>query len=142
MSKEKNESRPKTGSWRPFRPAGMSDGTWKTILLLHRYPTEEMSEEDYNKEPEKHADMTTIMLQGNLDSVKAVMETLACACDTSDTTWLERLKEIKDSEGLYEKYEKKYPELSQSSLDKLIAADYDEAAKQLASSLENAKSSK
>ena len=100
---------------------------------------EEMSEEDYNKEPEKHADMTTIMLQGNLDSVKAVMEILAC--DTSDTTWLERLKEIKDGEGLYEKYEKKYPELSQSSLDKLIAADYDEAAKQLAGSLENAKSS-
>lgn len=49
MSKEKNESRPKTGSWRPFRPAGMSDGTWKTILLLHRYPTEEM-----NAEEQKH----------------------------------------------------------------------------------------
>lgn len=46
MSKKKNEARPKTGSWRPFRPAGMSDGTWKTILLLHRYPTEEMSEEE------------------------------------------------------------------------------------------------
>ena len=39
-------ARPKTGNWRPFRPAGMSDGAWKTILLLHRYPTEEMGEEE------------------------------------------------------------------------------------------------
>ena len=46
MSARKNETRPKTGSWRPFRPAGMSDGAWKTILLLHRYPTDEMDEEE------------------------------------------------------------------------------------------------
>lgn len=46
MSAEKSETRPKTGNWRPFRPAGMSDGTWKTILLLHRYPTDEMGEEE------------------------------------------------------------------------------------------------
>ena len=46
MSARKSETRPKTGSWRPFRPAGMSDGAWKTILLLHRYPTDEMDEEE------------------------------------------------------------------------------------------------
>lgn len=36
----------KTGNWRPFRPAGMSDGTWQTILLLHRFPNDEMDEEE------------------------------------------------------------------------------------------------
>ena len=46
MSARKGETRPKTGSWRPFRPAGMSDGAWRTILLLHRYPTDEMGEEE------------------------------------------------------------------------------------------------
>lgn len=46
MSARKSKTRPKTGSWRPFRPAGMSDGAWKTILLLHRYPTDEMDEEE------------------------------------------------------------------------------------------------
>ena len=46
MSARKSEARPKTGSWRPFRPAGMSDGDWRTVLLLHRYPTDEMDEEE------------------------------------------------------------------------------------------------
>lgn len=46
MSERKSEARPKTGNWRPFRPAGMSDGAWRTILLLHRYPTDEMDEEE------------------------------------------------------------------------------------------------
>jgi len=41
-----NITRVKTGDWRPFRPAGMSDGTWRTVLLLHRYPTDEMDEEE------------------------------------------------------------------------------------------------
>lgn len=41
-----NVNRVKTGDWRPFRPAGMSDGTWRTVLLLHRYPTDEMDEEE------------------------------------------------------------------------------------------------
>lgn len=36
----------KTGNWRPFRPAGMSDGMWQTILLLHRFPSNEMDEEE------------------------------------------------------------------------------------------------
>ena len=42
----KSKTRPKTGNWRPFRPAGMSNGAWKTILLLHRYPTDEMDDEE------------------------------------------------------------------------------------------------
>lgn len=46
MTEKMKATRPKTGSWRPFRPAGMSDGAWKTILLLHRYPTDEMDEEE------------------------------------------------------------------------------------------------
>lgn len=50
MSNMKNnatrQKRVKTGNWRPFRPAGMSDGAWRTILLLHRYPSDEMSEEE------------------------------------------------------------------------------------------------
>ena len=46
MKTEENRKRPMTGNWRPFRPAGMSDGAWKTILLLHRYPSDEMDEEE------------------------------------------------------------------------------------------------
>lgn len=51
MSEEANDSedeikRVKTGNWRPFRPLGMVDGAWRTILLMHRYPTEDMSEEE------------------------------------------------------------------------------------------------
>ena len=53
MSARRNETRPKTGSWRPFRPAGMSDGAWKTILLLHRYPTDEMELEKLEAERAK-----------------------------------------------------------------------------------------
>ena len=43
---ESRQKRVKTGNWRPFRPAGMSDGTWRTILLLHRYPSADMDEEE------------------------------------------------------------------------------------------------
>ena len=46
MSGNEAKPRPKTGNWRPFRPAGMSDGAWMTMVLIHRYPEEWMSEEE------------------------------------------------------------------------------------------------
>jgi len=46
MSGNEANPRPKTGNWRPFRPAGMSDGAWTTMFLIHRYPEEWMPEEE------------------------------------------------------------------------------------------------
>lgn len=34
--------RVKTGNWRPFRTTDMTDVLWKAILLLHRFPSDDM----------------------------------------------------------------------------------------------------
>ena len=59
--------------------------------LLLKPIKEEMTEEEYNKAPKEHADMTTVMMQGNVQIVREMMTYLAYAADTSDTTWLQRL---------------------------------------------------
>ena len=90
---------------------------------------EEMSEEDYNKEPYQHVDMTTLLMQGNIDNVGAVMTQLCIAADTADDTWLTRLKNSNGFDGLVERFEKEYYYLSDSKIQSLIISEYDEKAK-------------
>ena len=66
---------------------------------------EEMSEEEYSAEPDRHADMTTILMQGNLTLVRELMSFMIYACDNSDTTWLQRIGNARDFEAFYEYYE-------------------------------------
>ena len=51
--------------------------------LLLKPIKEEMSKQEYNKVPTKHADLTTIIMQGNIESVNALMNCLSMASDNS-----------------------------------------------------------
>ena len=97
--------------------------------LLLKPIREEMSEEDYKKAEKEHADMTTIMMQGNLDIVHEIMTYLAYSADSSGTTWLERLKDTNTLDDLTEKYSEEYPTLSESKINNLLISMYDEDAK-------------
>ena len=46
MARGKDSERVKTGNWRPFRPNGMTDMAWETMLKVHRYPNAGMSLEE------------------------------------------------------------------------------------------------
>ena len=96
---------------------------------------EEMSGEDYEKEKTKHVDMTTFLMQGNIGSVNAVMNDLCLAADTSENGWLYRLGNSGGIDGLISRYEKEYPDLSESKLLSFIRSDYDDEAKLLAEKL-------
>ena len=100
--------------------------------LLLQPIKEEMTEDDYSKEKEKHADMTTILMQGNINSVDTLMTDLCLASDTADEGWISRLSGSSGLEGLFETYEKDYPSLSESKITALLKSDYDEEAKLLA----------
>ena len=108
--------------------------------LLLEPVREEMSEADYNKEPDKHVDLTTVIMQGNLDSVNALMSDLCLAADTSGNGWIARLKES-GSDRLYDRYEAEYPELSESKLSALIQSEYDDEARVFAQKLAELKES-
>lgn len=68
-------------------------------LLLNKIK-EEYSDKDYKalsaSEKKKHADMTTILMQGNAQMVLCIEQILATATDIDDTPWLERFKDAPD----------------------------------------------
>ena len=43
---KRNVERVEAGNWRPFRPMGMTDRAWETMLKVHRYPNAGMSAEE------------------------------------------------------------------------------------------------
>ena len=109
--------------------------------LLLKPTKEEMGEEEYNKAPKEHADMTTIILQGNVNSISSLMTNLCLAADTSKEGWVARLKASKGVDGLFKSYEQQYPGLSESKLTSLMLSEYDEQAKILADRIDELKES-
>ena len=104
-----------------------SEGALMGDLLLKPIK-EEMPEEKFKAAEKEHADMTTVLLQGNLDIVRDIMANLAYAADTSESSWLERLGSV-SFDGFYESYQNEYPSLSESQIDSLIIADNDDDAR-------------
>lgn len=60
--------------------------------LLLKPIKEEMTEEEYAAAEAEHADMTTLLMQGNLSLVNSMMSDLSMMLDTSDESWLTRLQ--------------------------------------------------
>ena len=115
------------------------DGALGDLLL--QPIKEEMSEEDYNKEPDKHVDMTTLLMQGNIESVNSLMSSLYMAADTGKEGWTERLKKSGGTDAIFDRYEKDFPALSESKINSLMISDYDAQAKVLAEGLADLKES-
>ena len=96
--------------------------------LLLKPIKEEMTGEEYAAAPTEHADMTTIMMQGNLTLVREIMTFLAYAADTSDSTWLERIEKAQSFDDFYMQYERDDNDLSETKLYSLMSYYYDEEA--------------
>ena len=109
--------------------------------LLLKPIREEMSEEEYKKAENEHLDLTTLLMQGNIDLVNSLMSDLSLALDTADSSWLERLKKSEGISGLTDKFEEAYPSLSESKITSLIRSEYDDEAKELAQKLADLKES-
>ena len=109
--------------------------------LLLKPIKEEMSEEEYKKAEKEHLDLTTLLMQGNIDLVNSLMSYLSLALDTTDSSWLERLKKSEAISGLTDKFEEAYPSLSESKIASLIRSEYDDEAKELAQKLADLKES-
>ena len=97
--------------------------------LLLKPVKEEMTEDEYEKAKAEHADMTTIMMQGNLEIVHEIMTYLAYSADTAKESWLDRLADANSLDDLVEMYEDEYPALSESKIENLLVSEYDEEAK-------------
>ena len=110
--------------------------------LLLKPVKEEMSEADYEKAKTEHADITTLMLQGNLDIVRDIMAQLAYAADTGEKSWLDRLGDANTPDELIEVYEDEYPALSESKLENLLISEFDEDAKAFTECLDEIRDAK
>ena len=88
-----------------------------------------MSAEEYAKAEKEHVDITTLIMQGDLNNVSALMSGLCMAADTSETGWLTRLRASGGVDELYSRFEKENPSLPESRLNALVASIYDEQAK-------------
>ena len=107
--------------------------------LLLKPIKEEMTEAEYAAAPTEHADMTTMMMQGNLTLVREIMTFIAYAADTSDTSWLERVGKAPSFDDLYTRFENEYGAVSESEVYSLMAYYYDEEAKKFADCIEELK---
>jgi hypothetical protein len=63
-------------------------GKYMGDLLLNTMKTED--EAAWEKDPKNHADMVTILMQGNSTVVSEIMQNLAFASDTAEDSWLDR----------------------------------------------------
>ena len=102
---------------------------------------EEMTEEEYYKEPEKHADLTTLLMQSNSLQLKEALEGLYYAMDTAEDSWITRLADAGDFASISARYEEEFSTVSESDRFKLITAEYDEDAKLLAENITELRSS-
>jgi hypothetical protein len=100
--------------------------------LLLKNVREEMKESVYKEVEKEHADLTTLLMQGNLSNVSSLLNDLCLAADTANDTWLSRLRQSNGIEGLIEKYQKLYPNLPESKLYTVMRSEYDDEAKLLA----------
>lgn len=88
-----------------------------------------------------HADMTTIMMQGNTAAVVSMMNALAYSADPDcESTFLSRAARSEGLDGILSRYQEMYPAQSASRIQTLVKADYDSDALILAGGLERLKS--
>ena len=109
--------------------------------LLLNETKEEMGDTAYNKlsDEEKllHADMTTILMQGNSDAMKYIEQILAMGADTDkDKTWMTRLTEMGTYDDMMDALEtaadNKGETFSPSDAAAELSSKYDSAAELLA----------
>ena len=109
--------------------------------LLLNETKEEMGDEAYNKlsdeEKLQHADMTTILMQGNSDATKYIEQILAMGADTdTEKTWLNRLTELGTYDNMMDKLEQEAEEKNETFMPSEAAAQlsskYDGTAQILA----------
>ncbi|MBR6420381.1 MAG: hypothetical protein IKS42_08595 [Oscillospiraceae bacterium] len=87
-----------------------------------------------------HADMTTIIMQGNSAAVISMMDALAYSADPEyDSTFLTRAAESDGLTGILDRYQTDYPALTASKLQSCMKADYDSDALTFASMLSQLK---
>ena len=109
--------------------------------LLLNETKEEMGDAAYNKlsdeEKLEHADMTTILMQGNSDATKYMEQILAMGADTdTEKTWIDRLSEMGTYDDMMDALEQEAEDKNETFLPSEAAAElankYDSTAEVLA----------
>ena len=94
---------------------------------------EEFGLDKYNKlsnsEKKKYGCLSTILMQGQVNTIFFIEQILTLASDTSDTTWLQRFQSI-TPESLLEKYTREG--MGESDARKALAREYEDTARLLA----------
>ncbi len=106
-------------------------------LLLSKIK-EEYTDEEWKalsaEEQAKAADMTTILMQGNSDSILIIEQVIALAADDGDSLWTERYETAKTYDEMLNELMTS-EKLSINEATKKLAAEYDDDAKAIASKL-------
>ncbi len=104
-------------------------------LLLNKIK-EEYTDEEWNalsaEEQKKAADMTTILMQGNTNSIVIIEQVIALATDDGDSVWVTRYENAKTYDEMVEDL-MNTKKITVTEATKQLAAEYDEDAKTLAS---------
>ncbi len=102
--------------------------------LLVNQTKYEMGDEAYNKltdaEKKNHCDILTLLMQGNGQAVMLVETQLTKASDSSQSTWIDRFKEI-SLERLTEKIKKDNPNMTPSEINAKLDKLYNDDAKRI-----------
>ena len=120
----------------------IDDDTGKHVGdLLTKKTKYEMGDAEYNKlsdsEKKEHADIITLLLQGNGKAIALMEVLLSKATDTSDDTWLDRFL-VSDLESLEEEVQIKKPSLTtKGDIDAELDKKYEDSAKQILDSWED-----
>ena len=109
-------------------------------LLLNTLKTED--EAAWEADPTQHADMVTILMQGNSTCVSEIMQNLAIAADTSDSSFVSRTvaggsrdRSKTNFDVFFEAFLEKRPEYTRDDAATELMRLYDDDAKMFASSL-------
>ena len=105
-------------------------------LLLN--PTkQELTDAEYQKDPNSHADLVTILMQGNSMVDQSVMKALSYAADTASDTWTDRLLKSGDYKAMEKQIKDAHPDYNTDEAENSLIATYDEFARILAASAED-----
>ena len=108
-------------------------------LLLNALKTED--EAAWQADPSQHADMVTILMQGNSTVVSEIMQNLAFAADTADDSFVNRAIAAAESsekqpfDAFFDAYMEKHPGSTKDEAVNEMMRLYDDDAKMFASSL-------
>ena len=110
-----------------------TDGSPIGDLLLNETKYE-MGDEAYNalsdSEKKEHADIITMLLQGNLTNISMIEKLLVKAADASDDTWVDRFENA-SLDKLREDIEEANPNATMNDIDKILDKKYNDAAKEI-----------